>query len=61
MRLRHIEVLYAIRRTGSISAAATLLSITQPAVSKILKHAEQQLGFPLFQRVRGRLLATDEA
>ena len=61
MRLRHIEVLYAIRRTGSISAAATLLSITQPAVSKILKHAEQQLGFSLFQRVRGRLLATDEA
>lgn len=61
MRLRHIEVLYAIRRTGSISAAAASLLITQPAVSKLLKHAEQQLGFPLFRRVRGRLLATDEA
>lgn len=61
MRLRHIEVLYAIRRTGSLSAAAHSLSITQPAVSKIVKHAEQQLGFPLFRRLRGRLLATDEA
>lgn len=61
MRLRHIEVLHAIKRTGSISAAASLLAITQPAVSKILKHAEQQLGFPLFRRLRGRLLATEEA
>ncbi|RIK88078.1 MAG: LysR family transcriptional regulator [Hyphomicrobiales bacterium] len=61
MRLRHIEVLHAVRRTGSTSAAAAALSITQPAVSKILKHAEQQLGFQLFRRLRGRLLATDEA
>ncbi|MDC7784362.1 LysR family transcriptional regulator [Rhodoplanes sp. TEM] len=61
MRLRHIEVLHAIRRTGSLSRAAESLSITQPAASKILKHAEQQLGFPLFHRSRGRLQPTDQA
>jgi DNA-binding transcriptional LysR family regulator len=61
MRLRHIEVLYAIKKTGSISAAAEALSITQPAVSKIVKHAEAQIGFPLFRRLRGRLYPTDEA
>lgn len=61
MRLRHIEVLFAIRKTGSISAAAAALSITQSAASKILKHAEQRLGFALFRRAHGRIYPTDEA
>ncbi|MCL4182230.1 MAG: LysR family transcriptional regulator [Burkholderiaceae bacterium] len=61
MRLRHVEILYAIKKTGSISAAAEALSITQPAASKILKHAEQRLGFALFRRSRGRVYPTDEA
>ncbi|WP_019408482.1 LysR family transcriptional regulator [Pseudomonas psychrophila] len=61
MRLRHIEVFQAIRQTGSVSAAAQLLHVSQPAVSKVLQHAEQQLGFPLFLRVRGKLQPTPEA
>ena len=61
MRLRHIEIFQAIRQTGSISAAAQLLHVSQPAVTKVLQHAEQQLGFPLFLRVRGKLQATPEA
>lgn len=61
MRLRHIEVFQAIRQTGSISGAAQLLHVTQPAVSKILQHAEAQLGFPLFLRLRGKLQITPEA
>lgn len=61
MRLRHIEVFNAVMLTGSVSAAARLISVTQPAVSRTLQHAEIQLGFPLFQRVRGRLVPTAEA
>lgn len=61
MRLRHIEVFQAIRQTGSISAAAQWLHVSQPAVSKVLQHAEQRLGFPLFLRVRGKLHPTPEA
>ncbi|TCD24411.1 LysR family transcriptional regulator [Pseudomonas sp. IC_126] len=61
MRLRHIELFQAILRTGSLTAAAQLLHISQPAASKILKHAEQQLGFALFNRVRGKLQPTAEA
>ena len=61
MRLRHIEIFQAIRQTGSISAAAQLLHVSQPAVTKVLQHAEQQLGFPLFLRVRGKLQVTPEA
>ncbi|HEY1328517.1 MAG TPA: LysR substrate-binding domain-containing protein [Casimicrobiaceae bacterium] len=61
MRLRHVEVFHAIKRSGSISRAAELLCISQPAVSQALKHAELQLGFKLFRLERGRLQPTPEA
>lgn len=61
MRLRHIEVFNAVMLTGSVSAAARLINVTQPAVSRILAHAELQLGFSLFQRTKGRLVPTTEA
>lgn len=61
MRLRHIEVFNAVMLTGSVSAAARLINITQPAVSRTLQHAEIQLGFALFQRAKGRLTPTTEA
>lgn len=61
MRLRHIEVFNAIMLTGSISGAARLLNVSQPAVTKTLLHAEDQIGFKLFVRHRGRILPTAEA
>lgn len=61
MRLRHIEVFNAVMLTGSVSAAARMINVTQPAVSRMLQHAELQLGFQLFQRVGGRLRPTVEA
>jgi DNA-binding transcriptional LysR family regulator len=61
MRLRHIEIFQAILQTGSVTGAASLLNISQPAASKALQHAEAQLGFSLFTRVRGKLESTAEA
>jgi DNA-binding transcriptional LysR family regulator len=61
MRLRQIEVFHAVYANGSISAAARALHVSQPAVSKVLRHTESQLGIPLFDLVRGRLVPTDEA
>lgn len=61
MRLRHLEVINAIRVTGTLKAAAALLSLTQPAVTQILQSAERQLGYALFDRVRGKLIPTREA
>ena len=61
MRLRHIEIFHAIYTTGSITNAAKILHVSQPSVSKVLSHAETQLGFNLFERVKGRLIPTDEA
>lgn len=60
MRLRHIEVFHAIIVTGTVSGAARLLNVSQPAVTKILQHAEDQIGLTLFERIRGRLHPTPE-
>lgn len=60
MRLKHIEVFNAIMLTGSASAAARLLHVTQPAVTQALQHAELQLGYALFTRQRNRLVPTRE-
>lgn len=61
MRIRHIEAFHAVYTNSSISAAARALKVSQPSLSKVLKHAEDQLGFALFRRVKGRLLPTNEA
>lgn len=61
LQLRHIEACHAVFQTGAITRAAGLLGISQPAVSKLIKHAEQQLGFRLFERIKGRLVPTREA
>jgi len=61
VRLRHIEVFHAVYTAGSITRAAEILNCSQPAVSKVLAHAEQQLGYALFERVRGKLVPTPEA
>jgi DNA-binding transcriptional LysR family regulator len=61
MRLKHIEVFHAVMMTGSVSAAAKLLHVTQPAVTQALQLAELQLGYPLFTRQRRRLVPTREA
>ncbi len=61
MRLRQIEIFYHVYRAGSISGAARNLYVSQPSVSKVLRHLEDQLGFDLFKRDKGRLIATDAA
>ncbi|HEY4069913.1 MAG TPA: LysR family transcriptional regulator [Burkholderiaceae bacterium] len=61
MRLKHLEVFNAVMLTGTASAAARLLHVTQPAVTQGLQLAELQLGYALFTRQRNRLVPTREA
>ena len=61
MRIRHIEVFNSVFRNGSVTTAAKLLNVSQPSVSKVLAHAEQQLGFRLFERIKMKLVPTPEA
>eukprot|EP01037_Dinobryon_pediforme_P044017 gene44017-55471_t len=61
MNLRHIEIFHAVYVNGSVSAAARALNVSQPSVSKTLRHAESLLGFELFQRIAGRMVPTEDA
>jgi DNA-binding transcriptional LysR family regulator len=61
MNARQLEVLRAIMRNGSLTAAAEALHVSQPAVSKLLRHFETQIGYKLFERLGGRLVPTSEA
>ena len=58
---RQIEIFAAVMKAGAISRAADLLGITQPAVSRAIADLERALGFLLFDRVRGRIVARPEA
>ncbi|NYT79713.1 LysR family transcriptional regulator [Alcaligenaceae bacterium] len=57
-KLRQMEVFRAVMISGSVSGAARLLYVSQPAVSKLLAHTETNLGLKLFNRSSGRLTPT---
>ncbi|MEI4472990.1 LysR family transcriptional regulator [Frigidibacter sp. MR17.24] len=58
---RQLEVLCAVIEVGTTSGAAEVLSVSQPAVSNMIRHMEDQIGLSLFVRERGRLEPTPEA
>lgn len=58
---RQIEVFRTLMLTDSMTKAARLLSVTQPAVSKIIGQLEIEIGFTLFDRKQGKLSATNDA
>ena len=51
---------HAIVETGSVTAAASILGMTQPAVSRLLAQLEDMIGFELFYRDHGRLVPTQD-
>ncbi len=61
MRLRELEAFRAILETGTVSQAARSLGVSQPAVSRMLSRLEKDIGFELFHRISGRLVATRPA
>lgn len=48
-------------RTGSISAAARAVHLTQPAITQAIAKLERQIGMTLFDRVPGMMVATEAA
>lgn len=61
MNLRQMEAFRAVMHAGTITGAANTLNISQPSVSNLIKHTEDQAGLSLFSRVKGRLEPTPEA
>lgn len=50
LNLRHLRAVAAIAATGSVSAAADVVSLSQPALTQGLAKLEAQLGVDLFRR-----------
>lgn len=54
------RIFYVIAKSGSISAAAETLFISQPAITFQIKKLEDQLGISLFTRTKHGVILTDE-
>lgn len=60
LNLRQVEAFKAVMEQGTVGRAAEVLFVTQPAVSKLIAHLEEESGLKLFERVRGKLAPTRE-
>ena len=58
MKPRELLLVWEVSRTGSVTAAAERVAMTQPAASAMLKGMEDRLGFSLFDRDKRRLTFT---
>ena len=58
---RQIEAFNALMKSGSVTRAAELMFVSQPAVTKLLQAFEDDCGFALFDRATRRLQPTPEA
>ena len=52
LEIRHLKVVCAIAETGSVTKAAAVLGLAQPALTAQLQRIERILGGPLFERDR---------
>lgn len=60
LNLRQVEAFKAFMVTGTVSKAAEIMHITQPAVSRLLGDFEYSVGFPLFDRDKRNLTPTKD-
>ena len=58
MNFKQIETFRAVMLTGSMTAAAQQLHTSQPNVSRVIGKLESEIGFELFDRLAGRVVAT---
>ncbi|AKU94554.1 Transcriptional activator MetR [Labilithrix luteola] len=60
LEVRDLQVVLALSLAGTTSKAASLLHLTQPAVSRALLSVEEKLGVRVFERVPRGLVATPQ-
>ena len=58
--IREMELIHSILSYGTMSKAAAQLGISQPAISRMVKHAEERTGLQLFERRGSRLIPTSD-
>lgn len=59
MELNEIEAFVTITRAGGFTRAATVLCISQPAISRRIELLERELGAPLFERLPAGVRLTE--
>ena len=59
MDLRQLTTLVTVAEVGSVTKAARLLHVVQPAVSRQIRLLETELGVPLFERTRHGMVVTE--
>ena len=60
INLEYYKIFYVVGKTGNITKAADELMISQPAISKCIKHLEEQMGGQLFTRTKRGVVLTEE-
>jgi DNA-binding transcriptional LysR family regulator len=58
INLRQVEAFKAVIEHGTVSRAAEMMNVSQPAMSKLIAHLEEDTGLQLFDRLKGRLAPT---
>jgi len=58
---RHIEIFYSVYKYKTLTNAAKILNVSQPALSKSIQYAEHKLNLKLFNKSSGMLVPTPEA
>lgn len=58
--IRALRAFAEVMHTGSATAAARQLGLTQSAVSRLVAQVEDAIGFELFYREKGRLIANED-
>lgn len=61
LKPRQVEAFRSVMATGGITAAADLMNVTQPAVSRLIHDLESAVRMTLFERKGARLVPTADA
>lgn len=59
MDVKQLKALVTVAEVGSVTRAAELLHLVQPAVTRQIRTLEQELGVPLFERTRQGMHPTE--
>lgn len=59
MEIKQLTALVTVAEVGSVTKAARLLRLVQPAVTRQIRLLEEEVGVPLFERTRHGMVPTD--